>query len=254
MSPTVRERLIQRAVSGRYDLFLGVGAGLTILGLILFIQSLLAGEAYATRAWQLFHVNWIYFTGLAGGSVAFAAVQKITNAKWSGMMIRFAEAAVAFLPISLIGLILIFTAGYDSIYGPMQVAMQDLPHSKAVWLSHGFMFGRLGLGLLAMTVVGWKLVRADMTPDMYAVKAVAGRAAAALRAVGAAATIALQPLEHEAGIHRLAPLYVVLLCLRFYPGGVRRDHGPAAALVLQPAGRLCTSWDRFSAATCSWPC
>jgi hypothetical protein len=34
-------------------------------------------------------VNWIYFTGLATGSVAFAAVQKITNSKWSGLMIRF---------------------------------------------------------------------------------------------------------------------------------------------------------------------
>ncbi|MEO8089140.1 MAG: hypothetical protein ABI703_02455 [Gemmatimonadales bacterium] len=42
MSPTLHERLVQRAVSGRYDLFLGVGAGLTILGLILFIRSLTA--------------------------------------------------------------------------------------------------------------------------------------------------------------------------------------------------------------------
>ena len=118
MSTTVRERLVQRAVSGRYDLFLGVGTGLTILGLILFVQSLLAGEASAIRAWQLFHVNWIYFTGLAGGSVAFAAVQKVTNAKWSGLIIRFAEAAVAFLPVSLIGLVLIFTVGYDSSTAP----------------------------------------------------------------------------------------------------------------------------------------
>ena len=81
MSPTLHERLIQRAVAARYDLFLGVGAGLAILGLILFVQSLAGGAA--DRAWQLFHVNWIYFTGLAAGSVAFAAVQKITNAKWS---------------------------------------------------------------------------------------------------------------------------------------------------------------------------
>ena len=99
MSPTLRERLVQRAVAGRYDLFLGVGAGLTIFGLILFVQSLSAGADSAVRAWQLFHVNWLYFTGLAAGSVAFAAVQKVTNAKWSGLMIRFAEAAVAFLPI-----------------------------------------------------------------------------------------------------------------------------------------------------------
>jgi Ni/Fe-hydrogenase subunit HybB-like protein len=81
MTPTLHERLVQRAVSGRFDLFMGVGAGLTVFGLILFVQSLLAGDDTAVRAWQLFHVNWLYFTGLAGGSVAFAAVQKVTNAK-----------------------------------------------------------------------------------------------------------------------------------------------------------------------------
>src|SRR5215217_7662447 len=147
MSPTVHDRLVQRAVSARYDLFLGVGLGLTILGLILFVQALLAGADTAVRAWQLFHVNWLYFTGLAGGSVAFAAVQKVTNAKWSGLIIRFAEAAVAFLPVSLVGLVLIFTAGYHSIYGPMVAALHEMQHSKAVWLSHDFMFARLGVGL-----------------------------------------------------------------------------------------------------------
>ena len=51
MSPIMHDRLVQRAVSGRYDLFLGVGVGLTILGLILFGQSLFAGDASAVRAW-----------------------------------------------------------------------------------------------------------------------------------------------------------------------------------------------------------
>src|SRR4051812_49878245 len=137
MSPTtIRRRLIEASLAGRYDLFLGLGGGLAGLGLILFVLAFMQG--HGDRAWQLFHVNWIYFTGLAAGSVAFAAVQKITNAKWSGMIIRFAEASAAFLPVSLIGLILIFTAGYDSVYGPMQGMLHDVPHSKAVWLSHDF--------------------------------------------------------------------------------------------------------------------
>jgi hypothetical protein len=210
MSPTLHERLIQRAVAARYDLFLGVGAGLAILGLILFVQSLAGGAA--DRAWQLFHVNWIYFTGLAAGSVAFAAVQKITNAKWSGLIIRFAEAGVAFLPVSLIGLVLIFTAGYPSIYGPMQAALPALQHSKAVWLSHDFMFARLGLGLLALAIVGWKLVKADLVPDMYATRvAVSG----GRRALFERWSQGYQPsssaaFEHESRIRRLAPLYAVI--------------------------------------------
>ena len=106
MTPTLRQRLAERSVAGKFDMFLGIGAGLAMLGLILFIRALLAGPAMADRAWHLFHVNWIYFTGLSAGGVAFAAVQKITNGKWSGMIIRFAEALVAFLPVSLIGLVL----------------------------------------------------------------------------------------------------------------------------------------------------
>ncbi|MEO7138180.1 MAG: hypothetical protein ABI037_10730 [Gemmatimonadales bacterium] len=215
MSPTVRERLVQRAVSGRYDLFLGVGAGLTILGLILFIRSLTSGEALALRAWQLFHVNWIYFTGLAGGSVAFAAVHKVTNAKWSGLIIRFAEAAVAFLPISLIGLVLIFTSGYEYIYGPMQIALHELPHSKAVWLSHGFMFGRLGLGLLALTVVGWRLVRADVTPDIHAVRSMVAGGRRQLYERWAGEYNRSPAAEHEGRIRRLAPIYLVLYAYVF---------------------------------------
>jgi len=69
MSPTLRERLIQRSLAGRFEILLGVGGGLAVLGLILFLRALSAGQA--DRAWQLFHVNWVYFTGLAAAAVAF---------------------------------------------------------------------------------------------------------------------------------------------------------------------------------------
>jgi hypothetical protein len=216
MSPrTVHTRLVERALTGKYDLFLGLGGGMALLGLILFIQSL--GGEEADRAWQLLHVNWLYFTGLAGGSVAFAAVQKITNAKWSGLVIRFAEASVAFLPVSLLGFLLIFTLGYEAVYGPMEHALHELPHGKALWLSHEFMMTRLAVGLIVLYVVGWKLVRADLVPDMYATRAAAGPGRRSLfdrwtrnydaTVAGAAA--------HEARIRRLAPTYAVLYAIVF---------------------------------------
>ena len=212
MTPTLRERLAEAALAGRYDAFIGIGAGLALLGLYLFVSALLDSPATADRAWQLFHVNWIYFTGLSAGGVAFAAVQKITNGKWSGMIIRFSEALVAFLPISLIGLVLIFTAGYESIYGPMEHELHGMQHSKAVWLSHGFMFGRLFVGLLALTIVGWKLVWADLKPDMFAVR---GSASEERRLRYERWSRGYEPsaagvAEQERRIHRLAPIYVVL--------------------------------------------
>jgi hypothetical protein len=212
MTPTLRERLNERALTGRYDVFIGIGAGLALLGIFLFVTALLDSPATADRAWQLFHVNWIYFTGLSAGGVAFAAVQKITNGKWSGMVIRFAEALVAFLPVSLLGLVLIFTVGYESIYGPMEHARHGLQHSKAVWLSHGFMFARLAVGLLALTIVGWKLVWADLKPDMYTVR---GSASEERRLRYDRWSQGYDPssagvAEHDRRIHRLAPIYVVL--------------------------------------------
>ncbi len=212
---TVHQRLVERALTGKYGLFLGVGGGCAALGFILFIMAL-SGED-AVRAWQLFHVNWLYFTGLAGGSVAFAAVQKITNAKWSGLMIRFAEASVAFLPLSLLGLVLIFTLGYDAIYGPMVVAAHGMDHAKEVWLSRPFMFGRLAVGLTLLYWVGWKLIRADLIPDMLATRAVAGPGRRSLFDRWTRGYDGTPPSARalEDRIHRLAPLYAVLYAIVF---------------------------------------
>jgi hypothetical protein len=164
----VRERLATHAVAGRYELFLGLGAGLALLGLILFLFWGMASDD-AARAWQVFHVNWLYFTGLSGGSIALVAAHKITKAKWSGVILRFAEAAVFFFPLSIIGLILVQTVGYEHVYGFLhhEIEHHALGHGKAIWLSHHFMFARLLIGLLALYYVGWRLVRADLVPDMH---------------------------------------------------------------------------------------
>ena len=97
----LRQRLVDASLAGRYEAYLGVGLGLAVLGLILF--ALAVRGPNAARAWQLFHVNWVYFTGLCAGSIAFAAVHKITNARWSGMVIRLAEAAAGEGYVNIIG-------------------------------------------------------------------------------------------------------------------------------------------------------
>jgi len=216
MSPgTIHQRLIERALTGKYALFRGVGGGLAVLGLILFVTALRSDAA--PRAWQLFHVNWLYFTGLAGGSVAFVAVQKITNAKWSGLVIRFAEASVAFLPVSLLGLVLTFTLGYHAVYGPMEAQLHGLQHAKAVWLSRPFMFGRLFVGLAVLYWIGWKLIRADLIPDMLVTRSTAGPGRRSLfdrwtRGYDGSRQAAAA-LDDR--LHRLSPLYAVLYAIVF---------------------------------------
>ncbi len=165
----LRNRLVEHAVTpGRYAGMLRTGILLAIVGAILF-GSALTGTGH-DRAWQAFHVNWLFFTGLAGGSVALTAVYKLANAKWAGFLLRFAQAAVAFLPVSLLGLVAIFTVGYDPIYGHMSEQLHSLQHAKAVWLSHDVMAVRLVLALGVLLVLGWALVRADLVPDLFAAR------------------------------------------------------------------------------------
>lgn len=162
----LRDRLVEHALQpGRYGGMLRTGILLSVLGLVLFIVALTG--AGAVRAWQAFHVNWLFFTGLAGGSVALTAVYKLANAKWAGLVLRFAQAAGAFLPISLLGLIAIFTVGYEPVYGHMQEQLHSLQHGKAVWLSHPFMALRLFGVLAALLILGWRLIRADLVPDLF---------------------------------------------------------------------------------------
>jgi hypothetical protein len=212
----LRARLAANSVAGRYDLFIGLGLGLGILGLIFFLRAL-GDEASAHRAWHLFQVNWVYFTGLAGGSVAIAAVHKIVNARWSGLVLRFAEASIAFFPISLLGLFLIFTVGYHHIYGHMEEVLPTLGPGKRAWLSHPVMFGRLVIGLAALYWVGWRLVRADMLPDMFAARGVAtGRRRAMFERMTEGFDGSEGTLEaNERRLRRLGPIYAVLYALVF---------------------------------------
>ncbi len=213
MSTTlVRDKLAQRSLTGRYGLFVGLGTALAVVGLAVLAVAL-TGE-HADRAWHLFHVNWVYFTGLTGGSFAFVAVQKITKAKWSGLMIRFAEAApFFFFPVSFIGFLVIFTAGYHHIFPEMH----GLGHGKEVWLSHGFMFTRLAIGLGLLYWVGAQLVLADLLPDLEEVKGQADgrrrrlfdRLTQGFDASGAGLA------RNEARIAALAPVYVVLYAVVF---------------------------------------
>jgi Ni/Fe-hydrogenase subunit HybB-like protein len=210
----IRERLARHAVSGRYDLFLGVGTGLLVLGLILFFFWGLTGAA-TDRAWQLFLVNWVFFTGLSAGSVAFAAAQKITNAHWSGVVIRFAEASAAFFPVSLLGLILIFTAGYHHIFGAMEAQLPGMSPGKQLWLSQSFMFTRMLVGVGVLFFFGWKLVQADIQPDLVAaLPAVSGaRRNAFERRAASYDPSDIGAALHNVKLRRLAPTYAVLYAI-----------------------------------------
>ena len=206
----LRARLAARSVSGRYVPFLVGGALLAVTGFALFAMSL-SGEG-ADRAWQLFHVNWLFFTGLAGGSLALSAVHKTVRAKWSGVILRFAEAAGAFLPVSILGMLLIFTVGYEHVYGPMEHQLHSFSHGKALWLSRPWMVTRLFVSLVAMTWIGYKIVWEAMKPDFRDAAAhVTGEKKARYERWSAG----YDEAASDDRLWRLGPLYAVVYALAF---------------------------------------
>ena len=97
----------------------------------------------------------------------------------------------------------------------MEAPLHELQHGKAVWLSHGFMFARLAIGLLVL-LVGWKLIRADLVPDISPCGARRPADGGAYDG-GPGGTMRPRPAvaAHDARISRLAPMYVVLYALVF---------------------------------------
>jgi hypothetical protein len=204
----VHERLAERSVTGNYGIFMPIGAVLGGLGLILFVLALIGDGSH--RAWQTFHVNWLFWTGLTAGSIAITAVYKIANAKWSGVILRFSQAVSAMIPVSLLGLVVLLTVGYHEIWGHMAEELHTLSAGKATWLSRPWMSVRLVVGLGVMFAVGMALIRCDLLPDLAAVRhKVTGARQARYDRM-------LQGYDAERTLtrtYRLAPVFVVTYAL-----------------------------------------
>lgn len=159
MSAGSRADLVQTARRFPARTFALVGTALAALGGAAFLLLLARGEA--ARVWQSWHVNFMFWTGLAQGLVVFAATQKLAKGHWSGVVIRLAEAAVAFLFVSLV-LYLGLVVGRAYIFSWLHEPRPDV----GAWLTAKFFFARNGAIYLLLTWLSWRFVRHDMAPDI----------------------------------------------------------------------------------------
>ena len=123
------EALITKPMSPR----LKQGAlALAVLGLVIFIAGVATGQ---DRAWQSWHVNWLFFTVIASAGVVLSAVQRITTARWSRAVIRISEANVAFLPVAFV-MLLVTVIGKGHIFQWVHEPPEQA--EKALWLDPTF--------------------------------------------------------------------------------------------------------------------
>ena len=113
-----------------------------VVGAVAF--ALGAASADAPRAWSIYLVNLVFWSGLAVTGPAIAGMMQLTEARWSPTVRRLALTTAGFLPVSFVLLAVLFVgrlALYPWVVTPIPV--------KAAWLNTPFFWIRT-LGLAAL--------------------------------------------------------------------------------------------------------
>ena len=121
---------------------------LCVIGLGAFVFGLFS--RHPEQAWQAYLINFLLFSAIAQGALAFSAIMRLTNARWSGPLLGLAEAFAAFFPVSFV-LFLILFLGRTYLFPWLG---EDL-HGKEVWLNIPFLFTRDAVGLLILYGLGF---------------------------------------------------------------------------------------------------
>lgn len=129
------------------------------LGVVMFIVGVASGQA--TRTWQAFLINTLFWGGLAQAGVMLSVIWQITDAKWGRPYKRLAEGFGAFLPFAFAAFILVMLGAknvYEWVTHPMAV--------KAAWLNMPFFATRQVIALLVLFGLSWIYVRNAVKPDL----------------------------------------------------------------------------------------
>jgi hypothetical protein len=132
---------------------------LVLTGVVTFVTGIQGPQAQ--RTWQVYLVNFVFWTGLASGAVLFVAILNLTNARWARPIKRLAEAPGAFLPVALI----LFSVLYHG-RGEIFPWIEHPVEGKEAWLRVEFLFARDGLGLFMLTAVAMALLYFSLRGDM----------------------------------------------------------------------------------------
>ncbi|MDH3291367.1 MAG: polysulfide reductase NrfD [Gemmatimonadota bacterium] len=160
MSPaTVHHEIHRRGANAPTASLFVAGIVLAIVGLGTFVALAMGDDP--GRAWRLFLINFLFFTGVAQGAIVFAATQKITKGVWAGPIIRFAEAAALFLPVSVVCFLVLFLGKHH-----LFPWIEHPTPLRGNWLTVPWVFWRDLAALLALMVTSVAFVYHDLKPDV----------------------------------------------------------------------------------------
>jgi Ni/Fe-hydrogenase subunit HybB-like protein len=139
----------------RWSLVFGV---LLLIGMISFVVGISGRQSQ--RVWQAYLINFVFWFGMASGSILFVAVLNMTHARWGRPLKRLAEALAAFLPVSFV----LFWALYWG-RASLFLWLHEPVHGKEKWLNVPFLFARDGIGIFLLAAVTTVLIYFSVRAD-----------------------------------------------------------------------------------------
>ena len=144
-------------VNGRSGLLWGLAAA----GAAAFIWGVMSADPRST--WGIYLVNLLFWSSFGITGPALAGMMQMSEARWSPTVKRLALTTAGFLPVSLVGFVILFF-GRVTLY---PWVTHPLP-KKAIWLNVPFMSLRIAVGSLALywiATIFAKAVFSQETPE-----------------------------------------------------------------------------------------
>lgn len=146
MDESIRDEILAKRPQISPLLWVVFGS-LFIIGVFVFLTNAFS-EEHSHDTWQIFLVNFVFWTGIAQAGIVFSAILRLTRGKWGRPLLRVSEALGSFVPVSFILLLVLLFIGKDYI---LPYIIEPYPYAaKEVWLAPGFVVGRhlIAFGLL----------------------------------------------------------------------------------------------------------
>jgi hypothetical protein len=112
------------------------------------------------RAWRIYLVNFLFFTGIGVGGVLFVCVVNTASGAWARNVKRVAEGLGIFLPVSFV-LFLLMLPGLKTL-----LPWVGHPYGPSWYLNLSFLAWRNVLGLLVLALLGMYIVYLSLRVDL----------------------------------------------------------------------------------------
>lgn len=116
--------------------------------------------------WQIFLVNFLFWTGVAQAGIIFSCVLRITDARWGRSFLRISEGFGSFIPVGFVLLLIILFVGKNEL---LPYATEHYHHPKDIWLDMGFVSARNIILFAVLIVLSYFYVRISLDQDLKGV-------------------------------------------------------------------------------------